>query len=120
MTQGTIAVSRPAAEVEDRLTVLLAAANCKVERQQDRETTFTHGSYQAQSAPLLPKSGHIRLIPAATSTDVQWEIHVKPAVAAWMTCVGVAFCWTIFAPLLVYRALKVEPQMFMENLLAGL
>ncbi len=120
MSQGTIVVSRPVAEIEDRLTLLLAASNCRVERHQDRETTFSHGSYQAQSAPLLPKSGHIRLIPAASSTEVQWEIHIKPAAAAWMTFVGLAFCWTIFAPLLVYRALKVEPRTFMETLLAGL
>ena len=99
---------------------MLAAANCEILTESELGISFRHGTYLTESAPLLPKKGVFRLRPSPNGTALDWEISVSPYVAAWMIFIAILFCWTIFAPLLVHRALYHHPAQFMKNLVRGL
>lgn len=120
MISGSRTIKKPVEEVNDRLRMLLAAANCSVSNGEGNDVIrFQHGTYLTQSAPLLPKSGMVNLTTNSSGTNVSYEIHVSGFARVWMIFVAVLTCWAIFPPVLVYRALVVHPRRFMENLLQG-
>jgi hypothetical protein len=120
MISGSRTIKKPIEEVNDRLRMMLAAANCSVSNGEDNHVIrFQHGTYLTQCAPLLPKSGAVRLTTNSSGTNISYEIHVSGFARAWMILVAVLTCWAIFPPVLVYRALVVHPRRFMENLLEG-
>lgn len=120
MISGSLTINRPKEQVNDRLRMLLAAANCTVSKDDNNGTIrFQHGTYLTASAPLLPKSGTIQLAADDDGTRVSYEIHVAALARAWMILVAVLACWAIFPPILVYRALVVHPRLFIENVLEG-
>jgi len=120
MKTGHAEVHRGIEAVRDRLTSMLAAANCEILSDSAHEITFRHGTYLTESAPLLPKTGAFQMRPSPNGTMVNWRISVSPFAAGWMTFVAIVFCWTLFAPILVHRALTYHPARFMQNLVRGL
>ena len=120
MISGSRTIKKPIEEVNDRLRMMLAAANCTVSNGDGKDTLrFQHGTYLNSSASLLPKSGTIYLAEHSGGTNVSYEIQVSGFLCAWMILVAVLTCWAIFPPILVYRALVVHPRRFIENLLQG-
>ena len=49
-------------EVLDRLRVLLAAANCRVEREGSEVLNFHHGTFLTHSSPDCPKAGSFKVV----------------------------------------------------------
>ena len=73
-----------------------------------------------QSAPLLPKKGTIRVVGEGEKTEVLYEIEITGFPKYWLIIISVLFCWAVFPPILVYRALVHHPKRLMENLLQGI
>ena len=106
--EGSRHVAKSATEVYDRLRFLLAVAT----HLQPRKLRVAVG-------PASAKNRRHRAFRGPSGTDIHWTITPRPFIKAWMTTIAVPFCWAIFPPILVYKALRVEPRAFMENLLAG-
>ena len=120
MISGTRTITKPIEEVNDRLRMMLAAANSTVSNGGAKDIIrFQHGTYLTESAPLLPKSGTIHLADHSGGTNVSYELQVSGFLCAWMILVAVLACWAIFPPILVYRAVVDHPTRFIENLLEG-
>jgi hypothetical protein len=120
MKTGQVEVHRDIANVRDRLAFILACANCEILSESANRITFRHGTYLANTVALLPKTGAIQMHSSLNGTILDWRISISPCAAAWMIFVAIIFCWTIFAPILVYHVLNYQPAMFMKNLLRGL
>ena len=114
----TVPLSR--GEVLTRLKMILAAANCRVLSASEEGLCFKHGTYLTESAPLLPKVCTLTFHAEGTSTRIAGDIRVAGPATDWMIIVAVAFCWMIFPPILVHRALVYHPRQFLKNLLAGI
>jgi len=120
MISGSRTIDKPMEEVNDRLRMLLAAANCSVSAGEGKDDIhFQHGTYLTQSATLLPKSGRIHLATDVGGTHLSYQLQVSAFARGWMILVALLACWAIFPPILVYRALIVHPRRFIENLLDG-
>ena len=120
MPTGTRTVKASPAEALDKLRMLLAAANCEIIHATDSAIQFRHGTYLTQTAPLFPKRANVRLERSPNGTLLSYDIHVSKLIVVWLSLFAILFCWLIFPPIIVYRALVYHPQRFMENLLAGL
>ncbi len=120
MITGSRSVKQPRGEVMGKLRMLLAAAGCEIVVSGKDYVEFRHGTCLTRTVSLLPKRGTVRLNSFAGEVIVRYEISSPPFVRAWLTLVGVVFCWTIIAPVIAYLALAVYPRRFMEKLLAGL
>lgn len=120
MIEGSRVVARPAAEVWDRLRMILAGANCEVEVvEEGRTLRFRHGTYLTQTSPMIPKTGTLRLSETDGGTRIHYTVQLSGFVQVWLILIAsLTFC-LIFPPILAYRALVVHPRRFMENLLAG-
>jgi len=95
----------------------MAAGNFEILDDSPLSIDFRQGTYLTQSAPLLPKTGTIRISPDGTGSNVKFEIGVTNFAKYWMIFVGVAFCWLIFPPILIHRALVHHPAQLMRNLM---
>jgi len=120
MITGRKMVDRNPADTLDRLKLAMSGGNFEITENADGSISFKHGTYMTQSAPLLPKKGTIRVEGKGERTEVSYEIDVTGFPRYWMIFIGVLFCWAIFPPILVYRALVHHPRRLMENLLQGI
>lgn len=120
MITGTRRVAKPLSQALDHLRMVLAGAGCETEiLEEGRLIRFRHGTYLTQTAPLLPKEGTLTLSEAQGVTQVHYRVHARGPIRIYMIIIAVLFCWTVFVPLLVHRALVHHPRKFVENLLAG-
>lgn len=110
----------PPSDVLTRLKSAMAAGNFEVLHSTENLIQFRHGTYLTQSAPLLPKHGSLRVKARGAGSEVDYEISVSGFAKVWLVLVGLAFCWLIFPPLLVYRALVHHPHLLMRNLLQAI
>jgi hypothetical protein len=120
MMTGARTIDRSSSEVLDRLKLAMSAGNFEITAITDCSISFRHGTYLTQSAPLLPKRGTIRIASRDHATDVSYEIEPTGFPKYWLIFVAIVFCWVIFPPILVYRALVHHPRQLMENLLQGI
>jgi len=119
MATGTVATPKPQAAVVEKLRGFLAAANCEIVESAHDHLAFRHGTYLTQTAPLFRKSCRLDFTESAGTTTVRYSVRPAPFIRVWLTLVAIVFCWTVFVPLLAYRALAYHPRRFVENLLAG-
>jgi hypothetical protein len=121
MIAGSRSVPRPIAEVTDRLRLILASRACHCSEAEDgRVIHFRYGSSGTQAAPVLPLRGTFRLAEGDGATAVSYQVHVATFMRVWLLLLATAFCWLVFPPILVYRALRVTPRSYAESILAGL
>lgn len=95
----------------------MAGGNFEILEKEARVIRFRHGTYLTQTATMLPKRGHISVLPADDGSLLQFEIEVYGFAKYWMIFFAVAFCWLIFPPIIVHRALCHHPEKLMRNLL---
>jgi hypothetical protein len=119
MIRGQREIAKPREDVVEKLRGLLAGANCDIVTSGPDGLTFRHGTYLTQTAWLFPKTCRLHFVPHDGSTTVRYEIRTSLFVRVWLTLWAVVLCWTIFAPILAYRAIVHHPRRFVENLLSG-
>ena len=120
MITGSKESTFSAPEVIDRLKTLMADGNFEIRGSSPDEISFRHGTFLTSSAPLLPKEGRIKVQPSEKGSQIEYEIKVSGFAKYWMVFIGVVFCWLIFPPILVYRALMHHPHQLIRNLLQAL
>ena len=104
-------------QIVDRLRTAMAAGNFEITDGGSGRIEFRHGTYLTQTAPMLPERGNISIRPEGTGSMVQYKIEVYGFAKYWMMFIAIVFCWLIFPPLLVFRAINHHPVRLMENLL---
>ena len=119
MIQGSRTIPRSLPVIIEKLKTILAGANCEVVDASDDRLSFRHGTYLTQTASLLPKTGTIELHDHGQSTNVVYSVDTSGPAKWWLIFVAIIFCWAIFPPILIYRALVIHPRRFMENIIAG-
>ncbi len=120
MITGTKRVAKSPAETLDRLKLAMSGGNFEIIALTERSISFKHGTYLTQSAPLIPKTGVIRLGGGGDGTMVSYEIEPTAFPKFWLMLFAILFCWAVFPPILVHRALVHHPRRLMENLLQGI
>ena len=120
MITGNKMIAKRPADVLDRLRLAMSGGNFEVTALTDHSISFRHGTYLAQSAPLLPTRGVIMLVNSGDGTDVHYEIAPLWFAKFWLLLIATVFCWAVFPPILVHRALVHHPKRLMENLLQGI
>ena len=98
----------------------MAGGNFEILNKGNQEIDFRHGTYLTQTATMLPKRGRIFVQPSDSGSLVRFEIEVYGFAKYWMLFFAVVFCWLIFPPIIIYRALKYHPKRLMLNLLQTL
>ena len=120
MIAGSRSVPKPIVEVTDRLRLILASRNCHCsDAENGRVICFKYGSPGTQ-APVLPLRGTFGLAEEDGTTAVTYQVAVAGFMRVWLIFLAAVFCWLIFPPILVYRALRVSPRFFAEGILGGL
>lgn len=117
MITGSKESNLPPGEVFAQLKTLLASGNFEILEASPEKIEFRHGTYLTSSAPLLPKRGQFRIEPNEQGSKIDFEIEVSGFAKYWILFVGVLFCWLIFPPIFVQRALVHHPQQLIKNLL---
>ena len=117
MSKGSTRSDLAPGEALDRLVLAMAAGNFEILRRSPDGVDFRHGSYLAQSAVSLPKSGTISVFSDEPGCRVDYEIGVSGFAKYWIGFLGVAFCWLVFPAVIAYRALFYHPDRLMRNLL---
>ncbi len=120
MSEGSVLASCSLQDAHEKIKALLAASNARVTDCAADRICFDHGTYMTQTASLLPKRAELFLSEVEDGVRIGYRISVNPGIRAYMIAVAVLFCWTIFAPVLVHRALVYHPKNFIENLLSGI
>jgi len=119
MITGMRSVNKSLRDVKEKLKTILAGANCEIKEESGDAIRFIHGTYPMSLSFFGPKRVVIRLKEEQNKTSIDYEITVPPFLKILLTLYGILFCWTIFAPILVYRSLIVYPRKFIENIIAG-
>jgi hypothetical protein len=84
MNTGTQKSSLPPDQVIDRLVGAMAGGNFEILEKEARVIRFRHGTYLTQTATMLPKRGHISVLPADDGSLLQFEIEVYGFAKYWM------------------------------------
>ena len=117
MNTGSKKSSFPPDQAIDRLCAAMAGGNFEIEHKDSNRISFRHGMYLTQTATMLPKRGAISVRPNDAGSLVQYEIEVYGFAKYWLMFFAVLFCWLIFPPIIVFRAMKHHPERLMKNLL---
>lgn len=105
-------------EAIDRLSAVMAGGNFEITQKEAGRINFRHGTYLTQTATMLPKEGFVIATPRKEGGSlVGYQIEVSGFAKYWMMFISILFCWLIFPPILVRRALKHHPDQLMKNLL---
>jgi len=120
MSVGCVLVACSLQDTHEQLRMLLAASNARVTSCSSDRICFEHGTWMTQTASLLPKRVELFLSEIGEGVRIDYRVSINPIMRAYMVVIAVLFCWTIFAPILVHRALVYHPQNFIKNLLAGI
>ncbi|PXA04159.1 hypothetical protein DDZ13_08960 [Coraliomargarita sinensis] len=117
MITGTKKSSLSPSQVIDRLAIAMAGGNFEIQKRENERIDFRHGTYLTQTATMMPKRGKITVQPDGDGSRVCFEIEVYGFAKYWLIFFAVIFCWMIFPPVVVYRALCYHPGKLMQNLL---
>lgn len=124
MISESIASPLSPSELNERLKATMTAQNFEVLEPSPNEITFRHwGSRYSTTSPSrpkrgeFPKRGQILIRPSGNGSQIDYEIEVYGIIKYWLILNAVVFCWLIFPPILIFRALSSQPRQLMRNLL---
>ncbi len=111
-------------ELTERLKIAMTAQNFEVHEPTPNEISFRRwGARYSSTSPSrpkrgeFPKRGQILIRPSGNGSHIDYEIEVYGIIKYWLILNAVIFCWLIFPPILIFRALSNQPRQLMRNLL---
>lgn len=120
MICGHVDTDRSPAEITDRLKLVMSGGNFRITAESANRIEFDHGSFMTETAYVIPKSGCFIIEPVGDRQRVSYEVSIHPAAKGWLLFVATVFCWLIFPPLLIHRALRIDPRRLMDNVLQAI
>ncbi len=120
MISGSCPIGSTVEAVQDRLRLILAAANCEIIERGADIIRFRHGNDLSGNFSDLPKECEFRFEKEENGVRVNWSVSVRKPTRVFMIIWAMILFWAIFPPILARRALIHHPRRLVQNILAGL